>query len=368
MVKVYRFPAFSVLVVTLVLASLLSACTQQQAAAPAQKESQKTSVQNATPAPASKASQSRVTMKVAWTPTMSFAPFYVAEEKGYFKELGLDIEPETFKSAQDSIAFLAKGDIQAILGSASAGAFNAFYDGMDIRIVLPGTYLNKGHQALSLVVRKDLLDSGKVKEVKDLKGMKIAVTGKGVTSEYYIAKILEKGGLTLNDLDVSYMGYPDMLVALSNKALDAAQEAPPYDRKAESTGVARVFVRDAGLDILNTVVYFGGKFVREQPEAGKKFVAAWLKASREIYGPKFLNDEYVKIYSKWTKVSEEDIKNSERYYYDPNGQMSAQALMDQQTLWMKLGHLKYNKPMDLSKLIDKSFVDAALKELGEYKP
>ena len=365
--KGYPLPVSSLLVAIIVLTSLLGGCAGQ-ATPPAAKEAPKAQVQDTTPKPSTNAAQTPVTMKVAWTPTMSFAAFYVAMDKGYFKDAGINIEPETFKSAQDSIAFLAKGDIQAVLGAPSAGSLNGFHDGMDIRVVSSVTYINKDYPALCLVVRKDLLDSGKVKDVKDLKGLKVAVTGQGVTSEYWIVKALEKAGLTFKDVEFVYMGYPEMVVALTNKAIDAAQLTPPNDTKAETLGVGKITLRDPGAEILNTVLYYNGKFIKDQPEVAKKFLTTLLKTTREIYGKNFLKDEYVKIYSKWTKVSEEDIKKSAMYFYDPNGRISPTALADQQSVWIKMGYLKYTTPLDLSKYVDNSILDASLKDLREFKP
>lgn len=365
----------AVLLAAVLVVSLVSACAQTAAPPPTKTAGVSTPgtvapTPTVAPQPAKPATQQLVPMRVAWTLAVAMAPLIVAVEKGYFKEQGIDLQLEIFKSAQDSMGFLAQGELQAVIGSINAGAMNMVNQGLPIKIVLPATYINKDYPALSLLVRKDLLDSGRVKGIKDLKGMKLAASGKGVNSEYYLEKALNTAGLTLDDVEMSYMSFPDMIVALSNKGLDAAQSLGPYDINAESTGIAKVLVRDVGLDFMNLVVFFGGKFIKEQPEIGKKFAVAWLKGTRDVEGKKFFNDDVINMVSKATSSPVADVRKSQLYYFDPNIPMAraADGLMEHQNLWLKRGYLNYKEPIDLRSMIDTTFADHALKELGQYKP
>jgi hypothetical protein len=62
-----------------------------------------------------------------------------------------------------------------------------------------------------IILRKDLLDSGKVKSAKDLKGMKIANGAKGIVLDYLLAKVLESDGVDFDAVEVVYLAYPDIV-------------------------------------------------------------------------------------------------------------------------------------------------------------
>lgn len=74
-------------------------------------------------------------VKAAHVPLMSFAPLYVAMEKGYFREQGIQVELDRVKAGVEAMAFLASGQIDLGTVGMSAGAFNAFDRQMDLKIV-----------------------------------------------------------------------------------------------------------------------------------------------------------------------------------------------------------------------------------------
>ena len=120
-------------------------------------------------------------VKTGDLPVISSAALYVAIDKGFFAERGISVETERFASGAKMIAPLSTGQLEVATGSPSAGLYNAVAGGMDFRIVADKGQIRPKHSFTGgIVVRKDLLDSGKVKSVKDLKGMKIANGAKGI--------------------------------------------------------------------------------------------------------------------------------------------------------------------------------------------
>ena len=67
-------------------------------------------------------------------------------------------------------------------------------------------------------MRKDLADSGRYKSLADLKGMTIATASQGAGSESSLNEALKKGGLKFTDVNVVYMGFPEMLAAFRTRA------------------------------------------------------------------------------------------------------------------------------------------------------
>src|SRR5205823_8667264 len=98
-----------------------------------------------------------------------------------------------------------------------------------------------------LLVRKDLIDSGKFKDYKDLKGLKIGLPAQGTTTDANLNQALVKGGLQWGDIETTYLGFPQHVLALQNRAIDAAVTTEPSATRAEQLGVA---VRFAGGDVI----------------------------------------------------------------------------------------------------------------------
>src|ERR1700722_19263418 len=109
----------------------------------------------------------------------SDAPFFIADAKGYFAEQGLKVNFVRFDSAAKAIPSLGSGEVDVGSGASSAGLYNAVGRGIGIKIVSDKARNAKGYGFQAIMARSDLIDSGKVKSVKDLKGLKVAMSATG---------------------------------------------------------------------------------------------------------------------------------------------------------------------------------------------
>ena len=110
------------------------------------------------------------TVKLGDLSAISNAAIYIAVEKGFFKEQGINSEISSFASAAKMVPALVAGELEVSVGSASAGLFNAVAQEAPFRIVADKGQAREGFGFSLLTVRKDLVDSGQVKSFKDLKG------------------------------------------------------------------------------------------------------------------------------------------------------------------------------------------------------
>src|SRR5215208_2462795 len=116
-----------------------------------------------------------VTVRFGDLPATSNAAFYVAVDRGYFREEGLDVVFETFDSFERSIPALATNQLDAAGGGINAGVFSAIGRGLPLKIVAGISRNIPGYSSSALVVRKDLIDSGRVRDWADLRGMRISL-------------------------------------------------------------------------------------------------------------------------------------------------------------------------------------------------
>ena len=137
--------------------------------------------------------QAPIVVNVGAASTTSDAPIYIADKKGYFREEGLEAKVTNFRSAADMVAPLGIGQLDAGAGSASAGLYNAMLQGIKIKIVADKASSAPGYGATKILVRKDLVDSGRFKTIKDFKGMKFAMNAPGVSNTATLNALLEIG-------------------------------------------------------------------------------------------------------------------------------------------------------------------------------
>jgi NitT/TauT family transport system substrate-binding protein len=300
---------------------------------------------------------------------------YIAQERGYFKDEGLEVEFVPFNNGSQEIPLLGTGQLDVGSGSPDANLMNAVARGIDVKIVASYLLIRKNSTASGFVVRQDLIDSGKYKQPKDLRGMTVAVSSRGGTGETYPEIVLAQGGLTANDVNMVVMPFADMLAALTNKKVDAAWLAQPYVINAEQQHVAKMVVPSgeilAGTNGL--VMYMGGPFTQQKPEVARRFMTAFLRGQRDYYrafdlneGPK---DDILNILAKYTrtdpKLGAELAQNHALGGVDPNGGLNVRWLDSLQDDFIRLGSQK--ERVDLARALDQSEVDAALQRLGKVQ-
>ena len=178
------------------------------------------------------------TITVGATSSTSDAPIYIAEKKGFFQAEGLEVKVTNFRSAADMVAPLGAGQIQAGAGSASAGLYNAVARGIRIKIVADKASSPPGYGATKILVRKDHVESGRYKELKDLKGMKFAMNAPGVSNTSTLNTLLHSIGLKYSDVETVDLPLPDHVAALKNKSVDASASVEPAPALAIRNGDA----------------------------------------------------------------------------------------------------------------------------------
>src|SRR5919202_1081890 len=84
---------------------------------------------------------------------LAAGPIYVALDKGYFREQGIDLQLESSAGVADVVAVLATGDLDTASGATTVGLFNAFDRGADFRVVAPLGIMTLEDSPLPLLVR-----------------------------------------------------------------------------------------------------------------------------------------------------------------------------------------------------------------------
>ncbi|RME50679.1 MAG: hypothetical protein D6790_20910 [Caldilineae bacterium] len=363
-----------VLSVLLVLTLLVSACSPVAPPAPAAEPAQQ-----AAEAPAAEASAATEggcpvapldppeTVKVAYVPIMKFATMYVAAHRGLFEACGLNVEINRVKSGTEAIAFLTEGSVDVGGIAIVTSLWNGWSQGLDIRVIAPGALEPFENSPTKLVARKDLVDSGAVKDVADLAGKRVALAGgPGSGGEYLLSKALERGNLTIRDVEIVQIGNADMPAAFENGSIDAGLLGSPYADQVINAGHGVAIAEDLTPGLMTVAFVGSGNFVTNRRDVAERFVLALVQAARMMQGDDYLSDENIAAYLAFVNSDEETLRNSRPVIYDPNMRIPVEGLADVERVHRENGRTQYTEPIDLNNVVDTSFVDKALEVLGEY--
>jgi NitT/TauT family transport system substrate-binding protein len=302
-------------------------------------------------------------VKMAYVPIMKFATAYVAADRGLFKKYGLDVELDKVKSGTEAIAFLNQGSVDIGGIAIVTSLWNSWNRGLDIRVVAPGGLEPMNNSPTNLLVSSK---AAGVKSIADLKGKKVGVAGgPGSGGEYLASKALERAHLTIRDVDLVNIGNPDIPAALASGSVDAAIAGPPFSEQALNSGAAKVLATDLTPGLMTVAFVGSGKFIKERPEAAKRFVLALTEAARLMQGNDYLSKENLDAYLKYTASTEAAIRKAHPAVYDPNMQIPLKGLGDIERVNRENGRTDYDKPIDLKKVVDTEFVDYAVGVLGQ---
>lgn len=317
-----------------------------------------------------------VVVRIGLVNASSDAGFFIADKKGYFKQEGIEVNFVAFDSGAKMVAPLGNGQLEVGAGSVSVGLYNAVARGIGIKIVADKGSTPPGYGFQPLLVRKDLVDSGRFKTLKDLKGMKIAGSANGSASTSTLNEALKKAGLKYGDVERVFLGFPQHVMALQNKAVDAAMTTEPSATRAVQSGAA---VRIMGDDVIYpnhqlAVVLYSDSFIKGNPDAAKGFMRAYLRAARDyndalkdgkLAGPNA--KEVIDILTEYTKIKDPAVYRAiTPHGCNPDGKVHEASLKNDLQFYKDEGLVKGNVTVD--QVLDHSFVDAALKVLGPYKP
>ncbi len=316
---------------------------------------------------------SQAVLRLGVVASVSDAGFFVPQERGYFAEEGLTIEFLPFRSAADMIAPLGAGQLDLGGGAISAGLFNALARGIDLRIVADKATIRTGFSYEALIIRRDLVESGRFRSLADLRGMRIALAARGISPHIDLVLFAARGNVRPDEFEVVVMPFPDMPAAMANKAIDGALLIEPFKTLVTEEKIG-VFVESADKiynDHQVAVVLYSPAMRREKVDLGRKFMVAYLKGVRD-YNDAFVKKQMAKrrfviaAMAKHTPVKDQALyEKMVMPWLDPNGVLNRTSLRFDQNWYAQNGFVP--RPVNLSLVVDDRFVLHAVERLGRYQ-
>ncbi|TYP50892.1 ABC transporter substrate-binding protein [Thermosediminibacter litoriperuensis] len=310
-----------------------------------------------------------VKVTVGMKQVVSDAGVLIGMAKGYYRELGIEIEPVQFNTGQDMINALGAGQLDVGCTVTASGLFNAMLRGIPIKIVADKGINVPGKGYYRLVIRKDLVDE--IKDFKDLKGRKLAVVGTASLDEIALDRVLNMAGLTTRDVDLQVIrAFPDIVAAMSNKSIDGGMLIEPFIAAAVEKGIADPWKDPAEYDPeAQTALLVYGRSMIERPEVAKRFMLAYVKSLRDYNDAFFKNinkDEIISILAEYSVVKDKALYDKMfPVGLNPDGYVKMKGIQMDLEWYRKRGLLKGE--LKAEDVVDNSYVDYALSVLGRYK-
>lgn len=304
------------------------------------------------------------------------APAMVALERGYFRDVGIELDMQQFASIVNMIPLLSAGHLDvAFSGVTSAAFFNALAQGIPLRIVANqgvARPLSGDRTYYAVVVREQLVRSGAVRRVRDLRGRRVNVVARGSLGQLMVSVALNQDGISLDEVQQEYLGFPEAMAALQSGALDGGWLVEPFITFGRQQGTIRVLASGEllapGREIAD--VLFSAAFAARE-ETARRFMVAYLRGVRD----------YVRAFFDFRSdprpVAEAlarrlPVRVPELYarmgmpYVDPNGEVNVDDLRAQQEWYVAQSQV--TRAVDIRQAVDDRFARHAVSVLGRWEP
>jgi putative riboflavin transport system substrate-binding protein len=293
----------------------------------------------------------KIRLPMGYIPNIQFAPLYVAIEKGYFREAGIDLEMD-YKFETDGVALVGAGDLPLAVVSGEQ-VLLARAQG------LPVTYVAAWYQEypVSIVAKSEL----GILIPQDLKGKKIGLPGLFGANYVGLRALLSEARMSESDVTLDSIGFNQVeLLATGGQDIIVGYTAnEPIQLRARGIPVTEIRVADY-VKLASNGILASEKVIAEDPDLVRAFVGAFLKGLAdtianpeeafrlsEVHIPNFA-DLDADVQKQILETSVEQWKAERLGYSDP------QAWENMQNVLLEAGLIP--EKMDLSKAFTNEFV------------
>jgi NitT/TauT family transport system substrate-binding protein len=320
--------------------------------------------------------QDLTTLRVGVLGIATDSPIWLAEEKGFFREYGLKIEPIKFTSSETMMPILAGTDLDIGSGAPGASLYNAVIKGIDIRAVADAATDPPGYGWSKLLIRTELIKSGKFKTIKDLKGMTIAGAARASSSAAQVTRLLAQAGLKYSDVTRTVLPYPQHAIALQNGAIEASLTIEPFATLATDSGTAVAITANDAFYPNQEVscVLCSSSLIKNRRDVIVRYLRGFLKGVRyyqtglqggHYAGP--ASDDILRIIASKTGASEALIRRTTPVAIDPNGRLNLASMRADLAFYKSQGFIEGE--IGVNQVVDTTLSAEATKTIGiERRP
>jgi len=306
------------------------------------------------PAAQSSGALTPITLPAGYIPNVQFAPLYVAIEKGFYRDAGLDVTID-YNMENDNVALLGVGDLDFAIASGEQVLLGQNQD-------LPVVYVLAWYQDYPVGVVS--LAEKNIQTPADLAGKKIGIPGLYGASYIGMRALLQANGLQENDLTLDSIGYTTV-EALVNNQEDAAViyvSNEPIQLESQGYTINTLRVSDYTSLVGNGLIT-NLQVIEDHPELVRAMVSATLQGIRYTEEHP---DEAFEICKQYVdnlaglSPAEQQVQRQvldasiALYHVEKNGATDLATWQNMQSILLDMGLL--NGELDLSRVFSNAYL------------
>ena len=293
----------------------------------------------------------RIRLPMGYIPNIQFAPFYVAIEKGYFRDAGIEVDFD-YKFETDGVALVGAGELPFAVVSGEQ-VLLARAQG------LPVVYVAAWYQQypVSVVAKSEL----GIVIPQDLKGRKIGLPGLFGANYVGLRALLHEAGLEESDVTLDSIGFNQVeLMAAGEQDIVVGYAAnEPIQLRAQGVAITEVRVAEY-VQLASNGILSSETVIAENPELVRAFVRAFLKGLEDtIANPEeafSISESYIPNFADLdADVQKQVLETSiEQWKTERPGYSDLQAWENMQNVLLEMAFIP--EEMDLSKAFTNEFI------------
>ena len=281
------------------------------------------------------------------TVNVAFLPIYLTQDKGFFKDEGLDVLVVMFNAGATNLQAMIGGDVQIMAGGVPETVL-ARASGVDI----------KNFWAISNLMPFQIYGSPKLKSLKDGKGKKFAISRFGSLSEFLTRSALRRSGVDPKDVTMLQIGAtPARFTTLATGIVDATILWFPVTERARAVGMNKLFdLKDIYPNWTNVGFIAREAWLAKEKDQAARFLRAYqrgVKHTREN------RDDGIKALRKYVGLDAAEAAAGYDEYRDSfplDGRILDAGISA--TVEQEIESCRLKGKISLSEMIDNSFINS----------
>lgn len=284
-------------------------------------------------------------VSLLYLPVTDYAPFFVAQGKGYMDAYDIDLELLPKDATAETVPMVAGGLVTAGGASWSAGVFNAAAAGSGVVAVADFARVPvKGRSSVHFMLSPAMAQAGTT--VAGLKGKRIGILGAGAFTEYFAAQVLKTGGLTLSDVQIVNLTVPTFGQAFANGAIDAGVVFEPFATLFEERNIAKPLAGDFARGTDLGFILVNADFLKAKEDVVVRMLAGYLRAVRHLQSGGWQDPATRAVVLKYVKIDPGLLGRIGVPTIDEAGAIDLASVKVQEAFFRSAGKLSYTKPLD----------------------
>jgi NitT/TauT family transport system substrate-binding protein len=276
--------------------------------------------------------------------TLSPAPFYIAQERGYFRDAGIDLTFRFFESAQPIAAAAVAGDIDVGVTALTGGFFNLAAKGT-LKVIGGALHEQKGYEGSAILVSNKAFADG-LTSLDRLAGHSFAITQYGSSFQYMVGRIAEARGFDVKSVTLRpVQQIANMVAAVTSGQVDATIAIASMAKPLAASGQVHILGWAGDLVPYQiTALFTTPAMIADKPEVLRRFAAAYQRGVAD-YREAFLRldaaghpvvdattDAAIPLLEKYVFAGDPEARRKILQgvgYYDAGGALDVADVLDQ---------------------------------------